>query len=311
MIPGKQLLVKFILSVFVAVLISLNCLAQADSSLVATLRPSTSKTLTYTLSLTSSYSTYSNWSAGDHNNFSFQGNGDFFYTLRKEKFREQYSFRSSLNFIKFVDSLWIKATDYWKASVRFTDQPSKDFTHSYSLLVASQWLDSYRYVTHDSLLVKERRGNFMNPGSITLAYGLNWHFWQRSSVNFSFASVKITTKPRYISAVVKEEELARTTNSLIYSEYGMSIQTDIEKRISPNLAWENNSTFFSNGISKSRVQADFMNSFSLRFLRFMEFRIDTHIVYDPLYSYRLQFLHGFMIGFLLDVRNGKVNEKEY
>jgi len=266
------------------------------------------KSLSYKLSLTTSYSTYSNWSSGHHNNFSFQGTGDCSYTIRKEKFKQQYAFRTSLNYVKYVDSLWIKATDYWKVSARITDQPGKNFTHSYSLLMSSQWLDSYRYVIRKGELIKEKRGSFMNPGSLTLAYGLNWNFWKRSTVNFSFASVKITTKPRYIPVFAKEEELARTRHAYIYSEYGMSIQADIDKKITSNVNWEHHSAFFSNGISRSRVQADVTNSFSLCFFRFMEFRIDTRIVYEPLYSYRLQFQHGFMIGFLLDVRNGKVNK---
>lgn len=293
---------------WIVIFASTAAIAQPDSGTASPSVPAVLKSITYKISLTSSYSTYSNWSSGNHNNFSFQGYGDYYYTVRKEKFRQQYSIRSSLHYVKYVDSLWVKATDYWKVSVRFTDQPDKNFTHSYSLLLASQWLDTYRYVIRKGALTKEKRGSFMNPGSITLAYGLNWYFWKRSSVNFSFASVKITTKPRYIPVFVKEEELARTKHAFIYSEYGMSIQADIEKTISTNLVWEHHSAFFSNGISKSRVQADISNSFSLRFLRFMEFRIDTRVVYEPLYSYRLQFLHGFMIGFIFDMRNGKVNE---
>src|SRR5262245_44004850 len=79
--------------------------------------------LNYKLSLSSSYSTYSNWSSGNHDNFSFQGNADASYFVKLSRFRQQYLFRSALNYVKYIDSLWVKAADYWKLTMRFTDQP--------------------------------------------------------------------------------------------------------------------------------------------------------------------------------------------
>jgi hypothetical protein len=252
--------------------------------------------LNYKVSLSTSYSDYVNWTSGGHDNFCFQSNADISYYGKRDRFRQQFTFRTALSFMQYVDSLWVKATDYWKLNLRFTDQPDKRFTHSYSLLVASQWLNSYRYVRRNDNVIKEKRGSFLNPGNAMLAYGVNWRFWKTSSMNFSFATVKIMTKPRYIPGFQPGEELAKTKEAYIFSEYGMSIQTCISKPLAGNILWENNSTLFANGISRSRVQADFINAVSVRFLKYMVLRIDTHILYEPLYSYKLQLQHGFSIG---------------
>ena len=263
--------------------------------------------LNYKISLSSSFNSFSNWSSGSHDNFCFQGNADMNYYAKRRRYREQFTFRTALSFMQYVDSLWVKATDYWKLNLRFTDQPDKHWTHSYTLFIASQWLNTYRYALKNDHLVKEKRGSFLNPANATLAYGANWRFWNTSCINFSFASVKIMTKPRYISAFQPGEELAKTKDAYIYSEYGMSIQTCISKPLAANILWENNSSFFANGISRSRVQADFINSLSVCFLKYLVLRIDTHVLYEPLYSFKLQFQHGFSMGVILDIRNGKLN----
>src|SRR6187551_3091171 len=89
----------------VAMSASVAASGQTDSGVTVPSQTTVVNNITYKLSLTSSYSTYSNWSSGNHNNFSFQGNGDFYYTARKEKFRQQYTIRSSLHYVKYVDSL--------------------------------------------------------------------------------------------------------------------------------------------------------------------------------------------------------------
>lgn len=282
-------------------------LLNAGTTVFATEDSLSLRTLNCKFSLSSSYNTFSNWSAGSHDNFSFQGNADINYMAQRSRFRRQCTFRTMLNYMKYVDSMWIKAADYWKLSLRITDQPSKHLTHVYSFQLSSQWLNSYRYVRRNDKLEKEKRGGLLNPGTATLAYGVNWRFWKSSSVSFTFATVKISTRPRYGPLLGGEEDFARTGKAYILSEYGMGLQTCIEKNLTPSILWENNSSFFANGIGKNRVQGDFINAVSFRFLRFLEFRVDTQIIYDPLVSYKLQFLHGFRVGFLLDVRNGKVN----
>ena len=287
--------------VFACLFLPTVSLAHTDS--LASPKP----VLNYKISLSSSFNSFSNWSSGSHDNFCFQGNADMNYYAKRRRYREQLTFRTALSFMQYVDSLWVKATDYWKFSFRFTDHPNHSLTHSYSLLVNSQWLNSYRYVWRNDKLIKEKRGSFLNPGNAILAYGINWRFWKTSGINFSFASIKIMSKPRYIAAIQPGEELAKTRNAYIYSEYGMSIQACISKPLAGNILWENNSSFFANGISRSRVQADFINSLSVCFLKFLVLRIDTHIVYEPMYSYKLQFQHGVMLGVMVDVRNGKIS----
>src|SRR5262245_58828554 len=87
-------------------------LAQQDSARTQKMMKVDSRNLTTKVSLSSSYSTYNNWSAGNHNNFCFQANGDVSYAIRKKKFRQKISLRTALSYVNYVDSLWIKAADY-------------------------------------------------------------------------------------------------------------------------------------------------------------------------------------------------------
>lgn len=61
--------------------------------------------------------------------------------------------------------------------------------------------------------------------------------------------------------------------------------------------------FHINRVSKDQVNCDFQNKITIKFLKFMQFRIDTHIIYDPLYSYKLQYQQEFLLGFFYEKRS--------
>jgi len=55
-----------------------------------------------------------------------------------------------------------------------------------------------------------------------------------------------------------------------------------------------------NGINKNQINLDFANAVIFKFLKYIQFRIATHVLYDPLYSTRLQFQNDFTLGFVLE-----------
>ena len=75
------------------------------------------------------------------------------------------------------------------------------------------------------------------------------------------------------------------------------------------MLWENTSDFFLSGGKKLNYTIDFDNRFSFVFFRFMQFRLDTHLIYDKLYFHGWQFRQELLLGLFLDKNSGtkKVN----
>jgi hypothetical protein len=259
------------------------------------------------LSLSASYSTLSNWSGGTRNHFTGQGNGDAAWRRAGKKVRWLVTFRTAVNFIRYSDSSWVKTMDYWRLAVSASERTGKRGSRTLSLLASSQWLPGYRQVYRDGAWSRERIGGFMNPGSITAEYGYHWKTGQEYRFYLSPAAIKVSVRPRQLQPEGHEGDIARTAQAYIYSDYGLSARIELDVKIRPNVIWENYSTLFCNGISRTRVQAECSNALRFIFLRFLEFRIDTRIVYEPSVSYRAQVMQGFLLGLLFDVRNGKVN----
>ncbi|MCX6292663.1 MAG: hypothetical protein NT126_13030 [Bacteroidetes bacterium] len=259
---------------------------------------------TLLVAFSTSFTENKNWQTVDYKNYSFIGNMDYTRKTTISKFKQLYQFRGELGFLKFVDSTWYKNSDNLNVYVQWTDYSSKKFTHSYSIILKSQFADTWRYKTNrDGKATREWRGGFLNPATLMLAYGLNYDFWQRCFVSFAFATVKVNSRPRYDDALLPtEKELARTEKYFIISEYGMSVQGGITKNIYDNVFWTNKTQFFSNGINKNQVTVDFQNRFTFVFLKYLQFRADTHIVYDPLYSYSLQYRQEFLVGVFFEKR---------
>ena len=259
------------------------------------------------LSLSASYSALSNWSGNSRSNITVQGNGDAAWRRNGKKIRWLVTFRSAANFIRHADSSWVKTMDYWRLSASGSERAGKKGSRTISLQAASQWLPGYRQLYRDGTWIREPVGGFMNPGSVTVEYGYSWKTGNEYRFWLSPAAVKVSVRPRKLQPEGSEGDIARTRQAYIYSDYGLSARVALEVKITPNVVWENSSVLFCNGISRSRIQAECGNAVRFVFLRFMEFRIDTRIVYEPSVSYRAQVMQGFLLGFLLDVRNGVVN----
>lgn len=262
------------------------------------------------LALSGTYSAQHNWYADESNqkSIAFLFNADYMHRISTEKFIQFYQFRSALGYIKIIDSLWIKNNDYWRINATWTENESKHFTHTYSVQANSQFLNTPRYIYNyeSDISEKTKTAAFFNPGNVTLAYGLNWTFWEYNYINFNFATIKISTRPRFNGYTEpKENEIAKTRNAYIYFEYGLNINTMIGRKINDNVEWENYTYYFMNGISKSQVHLDFMNRITFKFLKYLQLRVDTHIMYEPLFSYKFQYQHDFMLGMVYEMKRSK------
>ncbi len=261
----------------------------------------------YHISISGTFSAQHNWYDDDNNykSVALLFNGDVTHRITSAKLKQNYSFRTNLGYLKILDSIWIKNNDYWRINAVITENQNKLFTHTYTITARSQYLNSYRYVYNpdNDQSVKTKSATFFNPAIITLAYGLCYSFWDNNFINFNFAAVNFTTKPRFGKYLKSNDhELAKTKSMYLYAEYGMNIQTNISKDINPFTQWENYTYFFANGINKQQINLDFSNCVRFKFLKYMQFRVDTHILYDALYSTRLQYQLDFTIGLFWDKR---------
>lgn len=153
-----------------------------------------------------------------------------------------------------------------------------------------------------------KTASFFNPGSVTIGYGLNWSFWEYSFINASFATIKFSTRPRYNGYIdPKDKELAKTKNAYLYFDYGMNINAMVSKKLNENVLWEHNLYYFMNGISRSQVKLDMQNRLLFTFLKYLQFSVSTHIIYDPVFSYKLQYQHDFMLGLVYEFKKSKIN----
>jgi|JRYK01.1.fsa_nt_gb hypothetical protein len=264
-------------------------------------------TTIYRISFAGTYSAQQNW-YNDENNYksiALLFNNDITHKVYSDKIKQNYSFRCNLGYLKILDSIWIKNNDYWRMSAVVIENQNKWLTHTYTITARSQFLNTYRYIYQSEIdeTSKVKTATFFNPATITIAYGMSYSFWEDNFINFNFAAVNFNTKPRFGGfQKSNDHELAKTKNMYMYADYGLNIQININKAINPYTQWENNSYFFANGINKQQINLDFSNRITFKFLKFLQFRVDSHILYDALYSTRLQYQLDFTIGLFMEKR---------
>ncbi len=278
-------------------------MAQQDSAKSIKIR----KGLTFRAQVSASYMAGSTITETYVNHFNFNSYSDLNLYSSSPKFKKQLLYRGSLSFENYPDSSWFKTSDSWRVSARYTENLPKQINHSYSIVFNSQFLDSYNYFERDGELEKVRKGNFFNPGTILISYGLMKSFWDICWVNFAFANIKIYTRPRFTKSPIDTESFAKTKYAKIYTEYGLSISSFIEKEFSSNVFFENSSNIYVGAVNRDKVNLECINGINFRFLRFLNLKILNQLTYDPFISYHLLIETRFSLGVVLDFRNSRLN----
>ena len=255
-------------------------------------------------SLSTTYIIQENFNQNNLRDFLFLSDVDYYYKITREKFIQSYHCKAGLGYMMYPDSMWYKYTDGWKLNILLNENESKNITHSYAFDISSQFLHSYKYgVDIYEKQLKEWRGGFLNPATINFSYNISMNLWSDSNVMLGLSSVRIAARPRYEGVIEPKDLVAKTPHSFILAIYGMSAQVNIySQKITESLFCDNSSGFFVNGINKSQMNFDFQNTFIYKFLKYMQLRFDTHIIYDPLVSYHLQYDQEFLIGVFIEKR---------
>jgi hypothetical protein len=258
-------------------------------------------TITFSNNFSASYTYYKNWKYSGYNNYAFLLRSNINYDTIGNKWETHIRFNGEVGYMKFIDSVWNKNSDYLDLSAEVVKNVNKRFENIFTFYFNSQFLSSYEMYYNDTgYYTKRWCGGFGNPMSIDLGYGTSVHFWKTCRINLTFVTLKTTAVPYLSNEVLVNENDMVYKKSLITSEYGLGLQTYIRKNINSRLRCENYSRAFANAVNREKVNIDFRNRVIVKVFRFMDFIIDSRIKYLPYPPYKFQFRNELMLSFTFE-----------
>ena len=249
--------------------------------------------------LATSFFIYENWRGA--NNYFFILSGSLNLAFKKIKVHtiRINELRSEINYQKFIDSSWVKNSDNIFLSSIWILNKKEGFKNSYSVSFKTQLTNTWEpsYQIPGSRILKS--GPFL-PFTFVAGYGIHRTFWKNSYVNISFASIKINSIPRTEEAV-KENKYFATTNKMIFkSEYGLNIQSVINRNISKFVTWENKVSCFTTVFNRNSLIFDIQNRVSVKLNRFLKIKLVYTLDYDIIISEKLQTKYELLVGLSLE-----------
>ncbi|CAN5425008.1 hypothetical protein BH11BAC2_BH11BAC2_23010 [soil metagenome] len=255
-----------------------------------------------------SYIGQHNWSEETNSAISLLAAVNFRHRLKRSSGNaHEHSFRSEISYLNYADSTWIKGSDYLRVNLNWMSIPGKKITQTYSVYFSTQWLNSWTMIPLADQTRKSWSGGFMNPANMELSYGTTIELLKNSRLILSPATVKIQSRPRYPlnpdPDKEKDKTLFITKHSYIRTEYGFSAQVNLFEQFCDDiLLLENDSRFFFNALNKQGIHLDLSNRIAIRFLKFLQLRLDTKILYDPDYSMHFQYRQEVLLGVFYEHR---------
>lgn len=261
---------------------------------------------TLTTTLSASYTTSRNWQGTDFQNYALSSGLFWQDDLQSAKRRHQYKVIADLSYLKFIDSTWVKGADRLQTNFLWS-RTERKWTHSYAVVFYTQFLPAERqaFNTETGRSERERIGGFCSPGGLELSYGATWYPWPRSSIQFSFATAKITSAPKATLQNTELEHFAETGNTVFDMHYGGSLLVNIDHPLTDRINWINTSRFFCNGLDRDHVNFEVINRVAIKLWKCLQLRFDTRLGYDPQVNYDLKFSQEIMLGVFYERRKPK------
>ncbi|MCW3084579.1 MAG: hypothetical protein JWP12_1945 [Bacteroidetes bacterium] len=258
-------------------------------------------TITYTNNFSASYVQYKNWKYNGNNSYSFLLRSNVNYDSTGNNWETHLRFNGELGYLKFIDSTWVKNTDYFDFAADVVKKTGKRFENVFSFYFSSQFLSAYENIYNDSgLYAKHWISGFGSPMNIDIGYGATIHFWKTNRIDLTFVTLHTSTMPLLDNEVPDKASGIIYKNTLISSEYGLGIQTYIRKSIGKRIRWENNSRFFANAINRQKCTVDFRNRVIVKIVKYLDFIVDSRIRYAPYPPYKFQFRNELMLSFTFE-----------
>ena len=95
--------------------------------------------------------------------------------------------------------------------------------------------------------------------------------------------------------------MIRTNNSYIRSRYGCSLQLILDESFrNKTILLDHQSNIVANSLSAEGIRMDIQNRISFKLFRYLQLRFDTRLLYDPSFSYKMQYRQEVLLGIFYD-----------
>ena len=251
--------------------------------------------------LSGSYVTDRDWTGQAQNYIILKGLAEARFRKKLQSgWQHEHYVHTQLGYTAITDSIWMKSADILKIHLRWMEENKRKVIHTYSLRFQTQWLSTWR-INENS---RQWMAGFMNPSGLELGYSFSWYFLENSSLMLTPATLQLSVMPRTIlSPAAVEDPSIRLPHANMYSRYGFSGTLNIEESFYNNvLVLSHQSHLFCNAITAQKIQFDVSNRVSVRFLKYLQLRLDTSILYQPDQTSKLQYRQEVLLGIFYEKR---------
>ncbi|MBK9400330.1 MAG: hypothetical protein IPN36_05535 [Bacteroidetes bacterium] len=274
-------------------LLSLQCAGKGDSLLT--------KSRLVRLDLSGSYTTEKSWWNDRQSFVVVKGLAESRWrTTYASGWKRNHYVYSQVGYTIFTDSFTTKSADAFKIQLRWMEKGKRKLTHTYSINMQSQWLNSwYNYGDH-----QEWRGGFMNPAFLEVGYSFTWEFLSNSNLMLTPATLQVNVQPKKMQlSHLSDSPLLTSRHSHIYSRYGFSGYLTIDESFYKELILlQHQSHLFFNALTAKHIQFDITNRVCIRFFKYLQLRLETSLMYFPDQSLQLQYRQEVLLGIFYEHR---------
>jgi hypothetical protein len=240
-----------------------------------------------------------NWQGNSEGAITLSAGADLKYNSRKGVNFAEHRFRGELAYLQPQNERWIKNNDLLRISMLCYKKPTTGWKTGFSARLTTQWLSTWKNNPENNRQLWY--GGFMNPFAFDCSYDFTKPLFKNSRILLSLATVTVTGTPvkRYYGRM--EEIMIRGKNSYIRSRYGCSLQLILDESFRNNtILLDHQSNIVANSLSSDGLRMDIQNRITFKLLRYLQLRFDTRLLYDPVYSYKIQYRQEVLLGVFYD-----------
>jgi hypothetical protein len=275
-------------STVILLLLQTICVAQAKDSLSRIrlhFRGSTSAAITG----------QQNWYGNSEGAISLNAGADLRYKRKNGVYYTDHRFRGEIGYLKPQEDQWRKNNDLLRLSLQWFKAENPGWKQGCSARLNTQWLSTWK-ITGENNQEKWTAG-FMNPFSLDCSYDFIRPIFKNSRLMLSLATLSLSAIPSKNSRLQQKDILIQTQHAHIRSRYGCSLQLFIDESFRDNtILLDHQSSIIANELSREGVHIDLQNRVCIKLFRYLQLRLDTRIIYEPQFSYKMQYRQEVLLG---------------
>jgi hypothetical protein len=236
-----------------------------------------------------------NWYGNSEGAISLNAGLDLRYKRKNDIYFSDHRFRGEIGYLKPQEDQWRKNNDLLRLSLQWFKVVNPGWKQGFSARLNTQWLSTWK-ITGDNNQ-KKWTGGFMNPFSLDCSYDFIRPIFKNSRLMLSLATLSLSAIPRKNSRLQPEDILAETQHAHIRSRYGCSLQLFIDESFRDNtILLDHQSSIIANELSRDGIHIDLQNRVCIKLFRYLQLRLDTRIIYEPQFSYKMQYRQEVLLG---------------